>query len=68
MDRLFGLLLISLSLLTGAILTQNLYLVLIVFVLGIVLIFFGGKTQENEAEVKYSDEEIEKELEELNKI
>ena len=66
MDRLFGLLLISLSLLTWAVLSQNLFLILIVFVLGIVLFFFGGKTERNENEVKYSNEEIEKELEELH--
>lgn len=68
MDRLFGLLLISLSILTGAILSQNLYLILIVFVIGIVLFFFGGKKQRNEAKVEYTNEEIEKELEEINKI
>ena len=77
MNRLFGILIISLSLLTGAIILQNaitdgggpptmtVVLVLIVFVIGLALFFPGGGNTENDAE--YANEEIEKELEEFNK-
>jgi hypothetical protein len=66
--RLFGILIISLSLLTGAIILKNtmtIVLVLIVFVIGLVLFFSSGGNKDKE--VEYSNEEIEKELEELNK-
>lgn len=78
-NRLFGILIISLSLLTGAIILQNamtdgggpltltVVLVIIVFVIGLALFFSGGGNKKNEAEYEYTNEEIEKELEEFNK-
>ncbi|EPD50855.1 hypothetical protein HMPREF1210_02363 [Paenisporosarcina sp. HGH0030] len=78
-NRLFGILIISLSLLAGAIISQNsrtdggdpptmtVVLVIIVFVIGLALFFSGGGNKDNEAEYEYSNEEIEKELEEFNK-
>ncbi|QOR64805.1 hypothetical protein IM538_13160 [Cytobacillus suaedae] len=75
MNRLFGILIISLSLLTSAIIFQNAFangggppsitiaLVLVVFVMGGGLIFSNGKTKEKQEEPYISNEEIAKELE-----
>lgn len=47
--------------------TMTVVLVIIVFVIGLALFFSGGGNKDNEAEYEYSNEEIEKELEEFNK-
>lgn len=73
MYRLFGLLIISLSLLTASIVLQvamatgqelhtiSVWLILIVLLLGILLLIPKSKSQDNE-EVFVSDDEIEAEL------
>ncbi|MBM7661101.1 lipopolysaccharide export LptBFGC system permease protein LptF [Bacillus mesophilus] len=79
MNRLFGILIISLSLLTSAVIFQNAFtngggpplitivFVLIVFMIGVWLILSGGR-KEIQEEQYISNEEIEKQLEdEFNK-
>ncbi|WP_066072749.1 hypothetical protein [Neobacillus soli] len=61
MNRLFGLLIISLSLLTASIVLQVAWLILIVLILGILLLIPNSKNQTNK-EKSVSDEEIEAEL------
>lgn len=78
MNRLFGILIICLSLLTSAVIlqismtdvrslpTMTVVLVLVVFLIGLALLIPDGGNTENEPE--YTNEEIEKELEEFNKM
>ncbi|MCJ8007200.1 hypothetical protein ACFFF5_06800 [Lederbergia wuyishanensis] len=66
MKRLFGLLIISLSLLTASIVLEVAWLILIVLILGILLLIPDSKNQSDEEEF-VSDEEIEAELLNSNK-
>ncbi|ETI67757.1 hypothetical protein [Neobacillus vireti] len=61
MNRLFGLLIISLSLLTASIVLQVAWLILIVLILGILLLIPNSKNRNNENEF-VPDEEIEAEI------
>ncbi|GKV55386.1 hypothetical protein NCCP2222_13330 [Sporosarcina sp. NCCP-2222] len=61
MDRLMGILLICLTLLTAAIMFGLDWLLLIVFLIGLLLVVFGGERKEQKHEF-LSDEEIESEL------
>ncbi|MBS4194178.1 hypothetical protein [Lederbergia citri] len=66
MNRLFGLLIISLSLLTVSIVFDVSWPIFIVLILGILLLFPNSKNHSNEEEF-VSDEEIEVELLNSNK-
>ncbi|MCG3087687.1 hypothetical protein [Sporosarcina cyprini] len=61
MDRLMGILLICLTMLTAAIMFGLDWLLLIVFLIGVLLVVFGGERKEQKQEI-VSDEEIESEL------
>ncbi|QTD42131.1 hypothetical protein [Sporosarcina sp. Te-1] len=61
MDRLLGILIICLSMLTAAIIFEMGWLLFIVFIIGALLVVFGGERKVQKQEF-VSDEEIESEL------